>query len=1145
MANARILIVEDEGVVALDIKQTLERQGYCVSAVVSSASEAVQLAAQTEPDLVLMDIALSGELSGVDAAERISTQFQIPVIYLTAHSDEAIAEKAKVAKPFGYILKPLKNRELELTIEIALQRHAMELRLREKERWLAATLNSIGDGVITTDGDGVVTFLNRAAEDLTGWQQNEASGRHWKEVVTLKGARTQSAIDISLGDVAENGSPDGLGDCVVIARDGTPTLVQGGITSIMDETGAATGESVLCLRDIGERKRAQRALRASERRLRESFDEMPIGIYQTTPDGQITDGNPALVRMLGFESLEELKRRNLESEGYAPGHTRSDFLQRIEQEGQITGYESCWLRKDGSEILVRENARAVRGEDGRTLYYEGTAEDITEYRRMQERLERRVAQLALLNDVGRRIAATLELDTILDRSTQLVQEGFGYHHVALFLLDPEQDEAVLRAAAGKLVSVLPPGYRQKLSQGMIGWVARHGETLLVNDVDADPRYVDLDPTAVPTRSELAVPIRIRGKIVGLLDVQSPELNAFDAGDVTVMETVADQIALAVWRGRLYQAARKRSERLAVLNAVSSAVFSSLEPEKVMDQILHVTRQAFEAPEGSILLRDRETGELFFALTSSAAESGNVALGGVRLKPGQGIAGWVVEHDQAVLVEDVRSDSRWYPGVDDISGFRTRSLMSAPLKRRDEVIGAVEIVSTRKAAFSSEDLRQLEALCAIAAVGLDNARLYAAMRSHADRLALLHQLGHALSSTLDYDTVIYSALSKIQELFPTDGIWFLEPHPGTDELRLVAALTDQATIDASVRPQSREGVAAWALERAEPVLVQDARADPRFSDCVDRHLGIETRAMMAVPLVTTDRIIGAIAMSSRERQAYGRGDLNTLQAIASTVSVALENARLYENLKSLLREREETEARLIQSEKMAALGRLIASITHEVNNPLQAIQGCLTLAEEEIDGRQRQEKLRRYLHVASTEIGHIADIVRRTRAFYRPDVGGPRAVDVHEILESVLSLSGKELQFSDIVVERDWASGLPRIIANADQLRQVFLNLVLNAVDAMPTGGTLRVRTSLDRMSLGDEGQSLNAVRIQFSDTGEGIPKDVEPHLFEPFVTSKEDGTGLGLFITYGVIQAHGGEIAATSRPGDGATFAILLPAERE
>jgi len=591
-----------------------------------------------------------------------------------------------------------------------------------------------------------------------------------------------------------------------------------------------------------------------------------------------------------------------------------------------------------------------------------------------------------------------------------------------------------------------------------------------------------------------------------------------------------------------EALRASRERLAVLHAVGSAVFSSLEPDTVMQQILSATRQAFQAPEGSIMIRDRKSGELVFSITSSGEEGGQLRLKGVRLEPGQGIAGWVVENDQSVLVEDVRTDPRWFPGVDEISGFGTRSLMGAPLKRRGEIIGVLEILSDRQGAFSPEDLNLLEALCAIAAVGLDNSRLYAAMRSQADALTLLHQVSQALSSTLDYDGVIQSGLRRINDLFPTSNVWFLEPRPGSGELRLVASLACRTVTDGPIHQEPGEAFTARLLEEGEPQLLPDAVPASTLLVGVDECLGTKTRALMVVPLATTDRITGAVGVSGGERDAFDRGDLNMLQAIASTMSVALENARLYEDLKALLREREDTEARLIHSEKMAALGRLVATITHEVNNPLQAIQGCLSLAEEEMDGRRREEKLRRYLEVASTEIGHIADIIRRARAFYRPDADSPRPTDVRSVLESVLSLSSRQLQRSDVVVECDWAPGLPLILASPGQLRQVFLNLVLNAVDAMPEGGTLGVRTSPHPAQVDRADGPLTHVRVDVSDTGEGIPQEVQNRLFEPFLTTKEDGTGLGLFISYGVIRAHRGEITASSLPGQGTTFSILLPA---
>ncbi len=173
-----------------------------------------------------------------------------------------------------------------------------------------------------------------------------------------------------------------------------------------------------------------------------------------------------------------------------------------------------------------------------------------------ETLEQRAAQLALLNDIGGKIAAVLDLDSVLDGAARLVQGRFGYHHVALLTLDRERDELVMRARAGPHAHPFPPGHRLKLGQGMVGWVGRHGETLLANNVDTEPRYINLYPDTIPIRSELSVPIRIGEEIMGVLDIQSPQFNTFGDGDVMVMETLAGQIAVAIENARLYEAVRQ-------------------------------------------------------------------------------------------------------------------------------------------------------------------------------------------------------------------------------------------------------------------------------------------------------------------------------------------------------------------------------------------------------------------------------------------------------------------------------------------------------------------------------------------------------------------------------------------------------------
>jgi two-component system NtrC family sensor kinase len=298
------------------------------------------------------------------------------------------------------------------------------------------------------------------------------------------------------------------------------------------------------------------------------------------------------------------------------------------------------------------------------------------------------------------------------------------------------------------------------------------------------------------------------------------------------------------------------------------------------------------------------------------------------------------------------------------------------------------------------------------------------------------------------------------------------------------------------------------------------------------------------LLMYDRAIGVIQVASSRPGAYTREQLQMLEAIASTLTVALENARLYEELKATLREREETHAQLIHAEKMGALGRLVSSIAHEINNPLQSVQGCLTLAMEELDGPQRREKLDRYLGVAGSEVERISSIVQRMRDLYRPVREEKQSTDLHAILESLLVLTDKQLQHSNVAVERAWCRELPVIWANADQLRQVFLNLILNAIDAMPEGGPLRISTDLDEVEIRGGQAAVPAVRVEFSDAGKGIPEDMLPHMFEPFFTTKENGTGLGLSTSYGIIESHNGRITVASEAGKGTTFTILLPVEQ-
>jgi PAS domain S-box-containing protein len=246
MSKARILVVEDERIIAEDIKRCLQSMGYGVPAVCTTPDEALRKTEQHRPDLVLMDIILSGG-SGIQAARQIHRQFRTPVVFLTANANAQIVEEAKQAEPYGYILKPFQERELESVIEMALHRNLVEERVRQSEAWLSTTLSSMGCGVIGTDGDGLVLFLNHRAEELTGRRKDEAVHHPLEETLHLQRAGSPEPLHrhLFVDVVQEDETIVFPNDVQLVHSDGVVTAIEGNATPIKDENGNRLGVVVI------------------------------------------------------------------------------------------------------------------------------------------------------------------------------------------------------------------------------------------------------------------------------------------------------------------------------------------------------------------------------------------------------------------------------------------------------------------------------------------------------------------------------------------------------------------------------------------------------------------------------------------------------------------------------------------------------------------------------------------------------------------------------------------------------------------------------------------------------------------------------------------------------------------------------------
>ncbi len=316
------------------------------------------------------------------------------------------------------------------------------------------------------------------------------------------------------------------------------------------------------------------------------------------------------------------------------------------------------------------------------------------------------------------------------------------------------------------------------------------------------------------------------------------------------------------------------------------------------------------------------------------------------------------------------------------------------------------------------------------------------------------------------------------------------------------------------------------ESASPLLINASGP----GDTALRSLLTDLRlgAAILTPIQRPNMRMVMYAARDLNEPPFRESDLELFQILARQAAAALENARLYAEQVEYVRKVEDSQKALLQAEKMATAGRLSASIAHEVNNPLQAVQNCLHLAgREDLPPEKRKE----YFDLARAELERLTLTVRRMLDFYRPGATSLETVDLVEMLQYILNLMSKQLSEANVKVVVDFFGTIPSIQAVGSQMQQVFINLILNAVDAMPEGGILKIITR----------EQKGGVEILFQDHGKGIPEEKQPNIFEPFFSTKDGGTGLGLTVSYNIVTAHGGTLELLPERGPGACFRIFLP----
>gem|GEM_PF-1148910 len=377
------MVVEDEGIIAQDIKNCLENLGYTVPEVVFTGQEAIKKAGIIRPDLILMDIVLKGDIDGIETATEIKSRYSIPIVYLTAYEDDKTLKRAKLTEPLGYILKPFEERYLRSSIEMALYKHKMESKLKENERWLGTILRSVGEAVIVTDDIGKINFMNPTAEALTGWMLNEVSGKEIFSFLKIIDEDTKRAIESPVTRVLHDNIILGRSNhALLISKGGIEIPIDHSASPMRDANGELTGV-VLVLQNISDRKTAEHALKDSENKYRNLFDYATDAIFVQSLSGKIISVNNEVINLLGY-TKNEIDSLNFTD---IVVQDSPDFILKIHNALEIHGhhsFEARYKKKDSFLVEVEVSMRIIKLLDENVI--QSFVRDITERKKSQKEI---------------------------------------------------------------------------------------------------------------------------------------------------------------------------------------------------------------------------------------------------------------------------------------------------------------------------------------------------------------------------------------------------------------------------------------------------------------------------------------------------------------------------------------------------------------------------------------------------------------------------------------------------------------------------------------------------------------------------------------------------------------------------------------
>ena len=810
-----------------------------------------------------------------------------------------------------FIVKDIdgKTAGLAAIIKDITERKKYENTLRESEERYRTVIENTYDLIVEVSADGRFLYANLNHKEILGYEPSELINRsifdyihpddyHDAQTEFKRALESFSAGQFIYRYKHKNGK------WLWLESTGKPFRSPTGKIQVF-----------IASRDITERKIAEKAIKESDEQYKNLFEHVPTGMYRTTPDGRILMANPALIQMLGYSSFDELASHNLEEEGFGSGLSRDKFKNLLEREGEVKGLEYSWIKHDASVIHIYESARAIRGEDGSILYYEGTVEDITERKLLFDQslkhteelntlyddLNKRNKELEILNAITQAVHQFLDLEEVYKIALDMVIELDNVDMACIYLVDEAKNEALMRGHRNFPEEFIHRAGRIPYPKGVTWKIISTGEILNVKNAEKDP---DVGPAGreLGFRSMVGIPIALLGKTIGVIWILGYREYLFTQREVDLFLSIGTQIAIAIVKAKQTEDLQLVNKDLSALNKIAISIHGSLNLQEIYnianDTILNLT--SFDIL--MIYLVDEDTKEAVLQAHSGLSEDYIKRAG--RIPYPKGVTWKVINSGEMVLIDDVQKDTDIGPAGREL-GHHT--MLIVPIKKAEKTIGSIGFASHRILELSSQEIGTLKTIGGQIGTAIAKACLYEESQKQADELRalyddlnkrnreleILNAVTQSVHLSINLEEVYNIALDLVMALENIDMamIYLVDSDRKEAVLQASRNIPEDYIKRAGCIPYP-EGITWKVINSCELLNVKDAQKDPEIGSA-GRDLG--HHGILGIPITLEGVAIGVIWFFTYKMRQFDSHEIGLLSSIGNQIALAIAKAKLYREL----------------------------------------------------------------------------------------------------------------------------------------------------------------------------------------------------------------------------------------------------------